>query len=284
MTELLRHAFFHALTDAGKLFPVLLATYLALEYLEQKAGGKTLDLIRKSGRFGPLIGALCGIFPQCGLAAAAANFYAARVISAGTLLAVFLSTSDDMLPVLIAGSAAPTLIVKILLLKAAVAFVAGLALDFCSRGIPLLKPQTVDVETLCRNEGCKCEEGILSSALRHAVKITLFVLVFAFLFNALTAAVGMSAFSRALADPFVGPAAAGLIGLVPNCSASVIITQLYLEKAVGFGVLAAGTLVGAGVGLLVLYRVNPRVKENLLLTGILYVAGVAGGALLGLLS
>ena len=89
MTELLRHAFFHALTDAGKLFPVLLATYLALEYLEQKAGGKTLDLIRKSGRLGPLVGALCGIFPQCGLAAAAANFYAARVISAGTLLAVF---------------------------------------------------------------------------------------------------------------------------------------------------------------------------------------------------
>ncbi len=283
MGELLWHTAADALADAVKVFPFLLATYLVLEYLEEKAGRKTVNLIRKSGRVGPLVGALCGLFPQCGLAAAASNFYAARVISAGTLMAVYLSTSDEMLPILISRAAAPELIAKILLLKAGAGLLFGLLIDFFGRYSKMLRPREVDVETLCRNEDCKCEEGIFRSALRHSVKITLFVLVISFLFNVAMAVVGVAPFARFLSYPVAGPAVAGLIGLIPNCSASVIVTQLYLENAIGFGAMMSGVLVGAGVGLLVLYRVNPRLKENLLLTAILYAAGVFCGCLLDLL-
>ena len=278
MAEILWHTAADALIESLKLFPFLLATYLALEYLEEKAGDKTVNLIRRSGRAGPLIGALCGLFPQCGLAAAASNFYAARVISAGTLMAVYLSTSDEMLPILISNAAPAPLIAKILLIKVA----AGL---FFVRRSALLRPRNVDVETLCRNEDCKCGEGggIWLSALRHSVKITLFVLVVGFLFNLAMTMIGAAPFVRFLSHPLAGPAAAGLIGLVPNCSASVIVTQLYLEGAIGFGAMTAGVLVGAGVGLLVLYRVNPRLKENLLLTAILYSAGVLTGSLIDFL-
>ena len=192
MAEIFWHTAADALIDSLKLFPFLLATYLALEYLEEKAGDKTVNLIRRSGRAGPLIGALCGLFPQCGLAAAASNFYAARVISAGTLIAVYLSTSDEMLPILISSAAPVPLIAKILLIKVAAGLFFGLALDFFACRSSLLRPRNVDVETLCRNDDCKCEEGggIWRSALRHSLKITLFVLVVSFLFNLAMAMLG----------------------------------------------------------------------------------------------
>ena len=192
---------------------------------------------------------MCGLFPQCGLAAAASNFYAARVISAGTLIAVYLSTSDEMLPILISSAAPVPLIAKILLIKVAAGLFFGLALDFFACRSSLLRPRNVDVETLCRNDDCKCEEGggIWRSALRHSLKITLFVLVVSFLFNLAMAMLGAAPFVRFLSHPL------------------------------------AGVLVGAGVGLLVLYRVNPRLKENLLLTAILYSAGVLIGSLIDFL-
>lgn len=207
------------------------------------------------------------------------------VISAGTLIAVYLSTSDEMLPILISSAAPVPLIAKILLIKVAAGLFFGLALDFFACRSSLLRPRNVDVETLCRNDDCKCEEGggIWRSALRHSLKITLFVLVVSFLFNLAMAMLGAAPFVRFLSHPLAGPAAAGLIGLVPNCSASVIVTRLYLEGAIGFGAMMAGVLVGAGVGLLVLYRVNPRLKENLLLTAILYSAGVLTGSLIDFL-
>ena len=271
-----------ALEEAIKLFPFLLVTYLVLEYLERRVGDGTVNLIRKSGKTGPLIGALCGIFPQCGLAAAAANFYAARVISAGTLMAVFISTSDEMLPILISNAAPAVLIVKILALKVTTGVLIGMTLDFAGPKISLLKPRNLDVETLCRNQDCKCEAGIWQSALRHSLKITLFVFVISWLFSMIMAWIGTAPFARFMNLPVAGPAVAGLIGLVPNCSASVIVTQLYLENAIGFGAMMSGVLSGAGVGLLVLFRVNPRLKENLLLAAVLYLSGVVTGTLIDL--
>ncbi len=280
MIEIMLHAVEHTFFDTLKLFPVLMITYLILEYLETKIGDKTINLISKSGRAGPLIGALCGLFPQCGMAAAASNFYTVRIISAGTLLAVFLSTSDEMLPVLIAGSASPLLILKILMLKAGIGLFVGWMLDFYCRQNTLLKPQNVDVETFCRNENCKCEKGIWYSALGHSIKITLFVFVFVFLFNLLVVFVGIDRLTHFLSYPFAGPIVSGLLGLIPNCSVSVIVTSLYMEKAITFGTMMSGTLVGAGVGLLVLYRVNHKLKENLILTLILYISGVLAGLIL----
>lgn len=280
MKELLFYQTVDAAWEALKLFPFLLLTYLVLEYLEGRIGNKTVNLIQKSGKVGPLVGSLLGAFPQCGFAAAASNFYAARIISVGTLMAVYLSTSDEMLPILISNAVAPILIAKILAIKIAVGLGIGLLLDTFSRKMSVFKAQTVDIETLCENEGCKCETGIWASALRHSLKITLFVFVISLLFNIAIAVLGVSAFAGFMNLPFVGPAVAGVIGLIPNCSASVIVTQLYLENAIGFGAMMSGVLVGGGVGLLVLFRVNPRMKENLLIAAILYVSGVFIGSMI----
>ncbi len=281
MLVVLLNTFSDALWDTFRLFPFLLVTYLVLEYLEGKTGEKTLNLIQKSGRFGVPIGALCGLVPQCGLAAAASNFYAARVISGGALVAVFLATSDEMLPILISNAVSVEQIVKILLLKVVAGLLWGMVFDLICRRLLQLKPQAIDVETLCHNEKCQCEEGgILKSAFNHSLKISLFVLIVTWLFNLLVISVGVASLSTWISHPFIGPMVAGLVGLIPNCSASVVITQLYLENAITFGTMMSGLLVGAGVGLLVLYRVNPRIKENLLLTLYLYAVGVFSGCMI----
>lgn len=281
MFDILLHTSVDALWDTLKLFPFLLATYLVLEYLEEKAGDKTLNLVQKSGRLGVPVGALCGLVPQCGLAAAASNFYAARVISGGALIAVFLSTSDEMLPILISNAVSVKQIIKILSLKVVAGLFWGISFDLICRHLLRLKPQTIDVETLCHNEQCQCEQGgILKSALNHSFKISLFVFIVTWLFNLLVITVGVSSLAVWISHPVIGPMVSGLVGLIPNCSASVVVTQLYLEKAITFGTMMSGLLVGAGVGLLVLFRVNPRMKENLLLTLYLYVAGVISGCLI----
>ena len=281
MAEFLVYTLADAVWDTLRLFPFLLVTYLVLEWLEVKATCKTLNLIQKSGRWGIPVGALCGLLPQCGLAAAAANFYAARIISVGTLIAVFLSTSDEMLPLLISNAVPVDKIVRILLIKFLAGIFWGVGIDFLAYKLLQRKLQIIDIETLCRNEKCQCECGsVIKSALVHCVKISLFVFVVTFFLNVLVATVGVSALYSWLSYPLIGPIVAGIVGLIPNCSASVIITQMYLENTITFGSMMSGVLVGAGVGLLVLYRVNPRIKENLFLTFVLYCAGVITGCLI----
>ena len=267
-----------ALLDTGKLLPFLYVTYLAMEYLEHKLEGKTDRLMRKAGRFGPVYGGLLGVVPQCGFSAAAASLYAGRVVSVGTLLAVFLSTSDEMLPILLSSSAPAPLILKLLGYKALAGIVLGIAVDTAAAKLGCKRQKTI--HEMCEQEHCRCEDGIFKSALRHTIKIFAFLFAVTFVLNLLVEAVGPETLGAfVLNRPVIGELLGGVIGLIPNCAASVVLTTLYLEGAMSGGAMLSGLLVGSGVGLLVLLRMNRDWRDNLVTAGLLYAGGVVFGLL-----
>lgn len=268
-----------ALLDTAKLLPFLFLTYLAMEYLEHKAGQKAESLVKKAGGFGPVIGGALGIVPQCGFSAAASNLYAGRVISLGTLIAIYLSTSDEMLPILISEKASVVLIAELLLAKAVIGMIVGLIIDFLMRRKGVQEHE--HIHEICEHEHCHCEKGILRSALSHTVQIAFFVLLITFALNLILFFVGEDALANLIINrPVLGPILAGLVGLIPNCAGSVVITQLYLEGVISIGAAMAGLLTGSGVGLLVLFRVNHDRKENLRILGLLYSIGVLVGIMI----
>lgn len=274
--------FLDALLDTLKLIPFLFLTYVAMEYMEHRTGKKTQTLIKRAGRFGPVIGGVLGVVPQCGFSAAASNLYAGRVISLGTLMAIYLSTSDEMLPILIWEHAPAGTILKILLAKALIGILAGLLIDLVLRHKGREEHQ--HIHDICEQEHCHCEESILKSAVSHTLQIALFILAIGLALNLLLHFVGEELLANLILNhPVAGPLLAGLVGLVPNCAGSVVITQLYWEKVIGVGAMLAGLLTGSGVGLLILFRVNHHKKENLQILGLLYAVGTLTGILTELL-
>jgi hypothetical protein len=272
----------HTIADNITLIPFLFLTYLVMEFLEHKTGSRTTAMIQKAGRFGPLFGGIAGIIPQCGLSAAASSLYAGRVISMGTLLAIYLSTSDEMLPILISERAAAPFVIRVLLLKASIGVLAGFIIDFIFRR--RRDSQESHIHDLCVDDHCHCEQGIFRSACKHTIKITLFILLITFAMNLFLHYVGEDALANLILNrPVLGPALSGLIGLIPNCAASVVITQLFLQGALDFGSMMAGLLVGAGVGIMVLLRVNKNTKENITIITLLYFVGVICGILIQLI-
>lgn len=265
------------LIDNIKLFPFLFLTYICLEYMEHKTSEKTTELIKKAGWSGPLIGSLCGAIPQCGFSVVAANFYAARVIGIGTLLAIFLSTSDEMLPIMISGSISPLLITQIILYKICCGIIFGYTVNFIWRKYRP-RPQ-INIEELCTNENCHCDDSIFKPALYHSIKIIAFIFAFSLILNYAMSYLNFAVITNYMQIPLVGELVSGIIGLVPNCSASVMLTQLYIDGFIPLGALLSGSLVSGGVGLLVLFRVNRHVGENLKIMLILYICGVIGGLL-----
>ena len=276
---LLLDALLDTLLDSAKLLPFLFAAYLAIEFIEDRAEEKTVALVHRAGRWGPVLGAALGVIPQCGFSAATANLYAGGIITRGTMLAVFLSTSDEMLPILISSSAPVSLIFKLLGYKVLAGIIIGVAVDTVAAKLGYVRNKSI--HEMCEQEHCHCEDGMLRSALRHTVKIFLFLFAVTFALNLLVEAVGtdnLGAF--VLNRPVVGELLGGIIGLIPNCAASVVLTTLYLEGAMSGGAMLAGLLVGSGVGLLVLFRMNRDWRDNLVSVGLLY----AGGVIFGLLS
>ncbi|MDD3219665.1 MAG: putative manganese transporter [Lachnospiraceae bacterium] len=273
------------LIDALKTLPFLLVTYLILEYLEAKANQKTSQLIQRAGRFGPVAGSVLGALPQCGFSIAAANFYAGRVISLGTLMAVFLSTSDEMLPILIAESVSITVILKIIGIKILVGMCIGLILDFMIRKWWPHRDVSFKIEELCEQEHCHCHKNLLIPALHHTLRTLIFIILISFAVELIIFFIGEDSLSAIVLNvPYLGSFFTSIIGLIPNCSGSIIITQLYLEGAMTAGSMISGLLVSAGMGLLMLFRINKHhLKENLAITGILYFSGVGMGILIDLL-
>ena len=271
-----------AVIDTVKLIPFLFLTYLAMEYLEHKTGSKAQRLVQRAGRFGPVIGGLLGVVPQCGFSAAASGLYTGRVITLGTLFAIYLSTSDEMLPILISEQAPIGLIGKILFAKAAIGIFAGMLIDFVLRKKGVEEHE--HIHEICEHDHCHCEEGagVFRSALTHTLQISIFILVVTFGLNLILHFVGEDTLANLVLNRrILGPALAGLIGLIPNCAGSVAITQLYLEGAMSIGSAMAGLLTGSGVGLLILFRMNPDKKENLKILALLYGIGVLAGILIG---
>lgn len=271
------------LIDSIKLLPFLFVAYLILEYLEHKTGGKAQNVIKKSGKFGPAIGSLLGIVPQCGFSAAAANFYAGKVISLGTLIAIFLSTSDEMLPILISEAAPISLIGKVILIKLLIGMVCGFIIDLFSKFNNKEKNIEKEIEHLCEHDHCNCEHGVVKSAIKHSLNIFVFIIIVSFILNLLIHFIGEDTISSIFnSNKILGPILASFVGLIPNCASSVILTQLNLSGVIPLSTMISGLLVNAGLGLLVLFRVNNNIKENILITTLLYVIGVLSGFILGI--
>ena len=278
MIEIITDAFI----DVVKLIPFLFATYLAMEYLEHKTSVKVLVAVQKAGNVGPLIGGVLGAVPQCGFSAAASTLYAGRVISLGTLIAIYLSTSDEMLPILISEKAPVKTILLILAAKILTGVIWGFLIDlvfFRNENAH----EHINIHGMCEEEHCNCDKGILGSAVKHTLQIAGFILVITLALNFFINYVGTDALSGMILNhKLLGPVIAGVIGLIPNCAASVVITELYLEGALGVGSLMAGLLTGAGVGWLVLARATNSVKKTFKVVTVLYVTGVISGILIGL--
>ena len=277
------------LIDAIKLLPFLFITYLIMEYIEHKMGEKTKNTIKKSGKLGPVIGSILGIFPQCGFSVSATNLYAGRVITLGTLIAVYLSTSDEMLPIFISEAVSPIIILKILGIKLIIGMIAGSLIDLIVNIFKKNKQekQNDEIGHMCEEEHCHCDEnGVFKSALKHTLNIFLFIVLITFIINIIVYFVGEETIaSWILNKPIIGPMITSLIGLLPNCAASVIITNMYLENVISLGSMIAGLLTGAGVGLAVLFKTNKdnRLKENIGIVVLLYIIGVISGILIDFL-
>jgi len=376
------HMIEHTLEHCIRLVPFLFLTYLAMEFLEHKAGDKTARMVRKAGAFGPLIGGMAGVVPQCGFSAAASNLYAGRIISLGTLLAIYLSTSDEMLPILISNQdkVSGREMLGILGLKALIGVVVGFVVDAVLRRLGRNiqggehpygqtegnklhthshehshekysqeavhshgehdhkhihgheehsqevthsqgehnhehihnheehnqetahnhgehnhehghsheehhREEHYHIHDLCEHEHCNCEkDGVFLSAVKHTLKITFFIILFTFGIELLLHIVGEDVLAALISDrPILGPVIAGIVGLVPNCASSVAITQLYVDDIIGLGTMMAGLLVNAGIGMLVLFRVNPNKCETLKIMGLLYGIGVVIGIVIELI-
>ena len=268
--------------DSVKVLPFLFLAYLFIEWMEKRTEEKNLAWVHAAGRWGPVLGGALGVIPQCGFSAATANLYAGGVITRGTLLAVFLSTSDEMLPILLSRNAPTAFIGKVLLFKLACGMAAGVTVDAVEQR--LNRGRSKQIHDFCEQENCHCEDGVLLPALRHTGKIFLFLLLVSFALALAVETLGAEKLaSFVLNRPVWGELLAGIIGLIPNCAASVIITELYLSGGMSAGAMASGLLVGAGVGVLVLCRMERDWKDNLLTIALLYGWGVAFGLLAELL-
>ena len=284
-------ALIDAVLDSLKILPFLFVTYLIMEYLESHTEDRVRDLVKRAGWMGPFWGGLLGAVPQCGFSAAASNLYAGRAISLGTLIAIFLSTSDEMLPIMISESVPVTKMMKLLLVKLIIGILCGFVIDgFCHIRSSRKTGQPEDgedflIERLCEKEHCHCESGsIIGSALKHTLHIILFVFAITVVLNLAFLFLGEERLTAVISSrPVSGMFLSALIGLIPNCGASVLLTQMYLHGVLPASHLIAGLLDGAGVGLLILFRVNPDQKENLHITLILYLLAVVFGMLIHLL-
>lgn len=286
MMQQIVHAFLHSLEHAAlealTLLPFLYITYLAMEWLERHAGEKTQQIIAKSGKAGPLPGALLGVIPQCGFSAAGAGLYAGRLISAGTLLAIFLSTSDEMLPLLISSGIPLPQIAKILFIKILVATLAGFAVDLIARAVRRRKgtgTQPIQIGELCRDGHCDCDHRpFWLAALIHTLNIALTVFVVSLALHTVLELIGEDVLAAFLGSvPLLSCLLSAIVGLIPNCAASVAITTLYLEGVLSAGAMLSGLLVGAGVGLLVLFRVNRPVRDSLRIVALLFAISALVG-------
>ena len=270
------------IVDSLKLIPFLLVAFLIIELLEHKLNNKTKNIITKSKKIGPIIGSLLGVIPQCGFSVMATNLYITRIITLGTLISIYLSTSDEMLIIMISEKVEISLILKILLIKIFFGIVYGLIID------KIINKKKKDKETnyeLCDKEHCDCNHSILLSAIKHTLHITLFIFIITLIINTIFTLLGDNYLSKILLNnSILSPFITSLIGLIPNCAASVILTELYLNSTISLGALIGGLLTSSGSSLLVLIKNNKNQKENLSIILLLYTLGILSGIIIELIS
>ena len=265
-----------SLIDVIKIIPFLFVAFLILEYIEHKLSKKNEKILVNNKKYGPILGGLLGSFPQCGFSAMATKLFSSRVITLGTLIAVYLSTSDEMLPILISNGTSIVTILKIIGIKVVIGIILGLIIDLIYKKKESHKEHIHDE---CEEDHCHCEKGIFRSSLHHTINITVYLLITIIILNTVIYLVGEESIKEFMLNNRAYYISS-LIGLIPNCASSVIMTELYLTDMISFGSLMSGLLTGAGVGLLILFKTNKNIKENIIIIVLLYTIGVIMGYLI----
>lgn len=288
MIEMIIDILKDAALDTLKLLPFLLLTYLAMEVLEHRTSEKVQRVIKRAGKWGPVFGSLLGAVPQCGFSAAASGFYAGKIITLGTLIAIYISTSDEMLPILLSEQVGASFIAVVLLTKIVYGFIVGLIIDFIFKNDVVKihaksQPDEPVFHDICEQEKCHCDESVIWSSVKHTLQIGLFILIVNIVLNTLIGFLPEGALETSVMNnKFIAPLLAGIVGLIPNCASSVLLTQMMLKGALCSGGMMAGLMTSAGIGWLVLLRSGHSRRETLKVMGILYVTGVIGGYITGL--
>lgn len=268
--------------DSIKLIPFLLLAFLIIELIEHKLNNKTEKIITKSKKIGPIIGSILGVIPQCGFSVMATNLYITRIITLGTLISIYLSTSDEMLIIMISEKVPIILIIKILIIKIFFGILYGIIIDI------ILSKKKQDNKTnyeLCDKDNCNCNHSIILSAIKHTLHITLFIFIITLIINTIFTLLGEKYLSKILlTNNILSPLITSLIGLIPNCAASVILTELYLNKAISLGALIGGLLTSSGSSLLILLKNNKNKKENITIILLLYSLGAISGIIIELIN
>ncbi len=285
MHELI-HCLIHTIEEVLLLIPFLFIAFFIIEVIEHKLSSKSKKIIEKSGRLGPLFGGLLGMIPQCGFSVVATNLYITRIVSLGTLIAIYLSTSDEMLPILISRKASINTILGLLFIKFIIGMIAGFIIDFFIRRYK--KKHKIKIKEnfdICHDEDCHCEkENLFVSSLKHTFKTVSFIFIVTFLLHIMMEYLGEDFIKKLfLKDSLLSPFISSLVGLIPNCAASVALTELYLSGVISTSSVIAGLLTGSGVAILVLFRGNKNLKENLFILGLVYFIGAFSGFIIGII-
>ena len=272
-----------ACIDTLKLLPYLFLTFIILELIEHKLTKKNEKLLIKNKKYGVLIGGLLGALPQCGFSSMAANLFSNKVITIGTLIAVFLSTSDEMIPIMISEKINILLLLKIIIFKVIIGIIIGFIVDYIYKS--KIKKSNKDIHNMCEKEHCSCEKhGIIISSLIHTIKIILFIVIVNIILNLLISYIGEESLGKILLNKnIITYFLASLIGLIPNCASSVVLTELYISNLITIGTLLSGLLTGSGLGILLLFKTNKDLKQNLIILSIIYFVGVFIGIIVDIL-
>ncbi len=268
--------------DSLKLIPFLFVAFLIIELIEHKLTDKNKNILIKSKKIGPILGSLLGAVPQCGFSVMATNLYVTRIITLGTLISIYLSTSDEMLIVMLSENIDISIIIKIILIKIIFGIIYGLIIDKIA-----INKKTKEEENyeICNNEHCDCKHGIVLSSIKHTIHITLFIFIITLILNIIFNYVGEDYLSKIfLTNTIFGTFITSLIGLIPNCASSVILTELYINNSISIGALIGGLLTSSGTSLLVLFKNNKNIKENLKIVLLLYSLGVISGIIIELIT
>lgn len=282
MKETIFHVIEHSFLDLLVILPFLFACFLFIEFVEHKASEKMGKALTRLGPFGAVGGAALGCVPQCGFSVMASNLYAGRLISIGTLVAVFISTSDEAIPIMVSSPEHISSVWKLILCKIIIAVIAGITVDLVAKALSKGREEKVDFEDICADCGCGCH-SIWYSALKHTFEIAVFILIVNIILGGCIEFIGEDKISKVLmTNSIFQPFVASLIGFIPNCASSVLLTDLYIEGMLSFGSCVAGLCTGAGVGLVVLFKANKKLRENLVIALVLYAVSVVSGLIINL--
>ena len=279
--------FMDALIDSLKILPFLFLSYLLIEYIEHKSSEKLEKALSTSGKYSKVVGSILGIIPQCGFSAVAANLFSSRVITIGTLVSVFLATSDEAIPVILTYPEKSKDLLLILGIKFIIAIIFGTIVDMIFTKKHTAEENSHDMHEhmhdMCKD--CDCEHGILKSSIKHTIQIFLFLLIFSIIIGGFVELIGEERFSKViLSGSIFQPFITRIIGLIPNCASSILLSKLYVEGAISLGAIISGLSTGAGVGGILLIRTNKNMKENLKILGLVYVIGVFCGIVVDVIS